>query len=98
MESFLNSGAQTAGAASRSPSRVESARMRAATARRALTWASIVAFGAAFAFARLAHPAASHSSGLSAPASFVAQIQGSGLGGGSIAGPSGAASVATSSS
>jgi len=98
MESFLDSSGRTTGASSRSLSRVESARMRAATARRALGWASVVAFGAAFVFARVSHPAASHGSSLSAPASLVVQIQGSGLGGGSIAAPSGAASVATSSS
>jgi len=98
MESFLNSSGRATKAPSRSPSRVESARMRAATARRALAWASVVTFGAAFLLARVSHPAASHSSGLSAPASLVAQLQGSGLGGGSIAAPTGAASVATSSS
>jgi hypothetical protein len=98
MESFLDSSGRTAGAAHPAPSRIESARMRAARARRALLWGSVAAFASAFAVTRASHPAASHGSSLSVPASLVAQIQGSGLGGGSIAAPSGSPSVATSSS
>lgn len=98
MEPLFDPADRSAAPAARSPTRIQTAWMRAAAARRALAWASVAAFGFAFVAARVSHPASSHPSGLSAPAQLVAEIQGSSLGGGSIAAPAGAPSVATSSS
>ena len=85
------------------PSRLESARERAAAARRGLTLAAFAAFGVGVVLVRASHPAAAHSpspssAGLTTPASLLDEIQGSSLGGGSISPQSGppAASTATS--
>ena len=84
-----------------SRSRVESARERAAAARRGVAVAALASFGVALVFVRASHPAVSTGSslsGLKAPSAFVAQIQGSTLGGGSIASASGPPVAATSTS
>jgi hypothetical protein len=75
------------------------ARARAEAARRAIAVAAVTSFGLFFLVVRGSHPAATNDpSGLAAPASLVAEIQRSPLGGGSIAPASGAAAVATSTS
>jgi hypothetical protein len=82
------------------PSRIEAARERAAVARRTLAVAAAAAFGVGLLLVRASHPAVAHgsSAGLSAPASLVAQIQGSTLGGGSLASAAGPPVAATSTS
>jgi hypothetical protein len=87
--------------AAESRSRLESARERAAAARRGIAVAAIASFGVALVFVRASHPAVSTGStlsGLKAPSAFVAQIQGSTLGGGSIASAAGPPVAATSTS
>ena len=87
--------------AAASRSRVEAARERAAAARRGVAVAAIASFGVALVFVRSSHPAVSTGSslsGLTAPSAFVAQIQGSTLGGGSIASAVGPPVAATSTS
>jgi len=85
---------------STTPSRIESARGRAAAARRAFAVAAAASFGVALVLVRASHPAAAHSStsGLAAPASLVAEIGGSTLGGGSIVSASGPPQASTSTS
>lgn len=84
-----------------SPSRVEAARERAAAARRGVAVVAIASFGVAVVLVRASHPGVStrsSSSGLKAPSAFVAQIQGTTLGGGSIASAAGPPVAATSTS
>jgi hypothetical protein len=82
------------------PSRIESARGRAAAVRRGAVWAAVAAFGGGLLVVRASHPAAAHTSAraLAAPASLVAQIQGSAIGGGSISSASGPTAASTSTS
>jgi hypothetical protein len=85
-------------AAAALPSRIGSARGRAAAARRGLGMVAVASFGLALLLVRASHPAASTAAGLSAPPSLVAQIQGSPVGGGLIAPASGPPAAATSTS
>ena len=86
------------------PSRVESARGRAAAARRGLAVAAGASFGVALVLVRASHPAVAHGSSsspslaLAAPSSLVAEVQGSALGGGSIASASAPPAASTSTS
>ncbi len=83
-----------------SPTRMEAARARLAATRRGITIAAFASFGVGLALVRASHPAVTHGSpqGLAAPASLVAEIQGSNLGGGSIAFASGTPQATTSAS
>ncbi len=81
-------------------SRIEAARRRAAGARRGIALAAVASFGVGLVLVRASHPAGTHASsaGLAAPASLLAEIQGSSLGGGSISSASGPPAAATSTS
>jgi hypothetical protein len=71
-----------------------------AAARRGAAWAAVAAFGVGLVVVRASHPATAHTSShtLAAPASLVAEIQGSAIGGGSISSASGPSVAATSTS
>jgi hypothetical protein len=80
--------------------RIEAARRRASSARRSLSLLAVAAFGASVVLVRVSHPAshAASASGLTVPPTLLAQLQGTGLGGGSITPTSDAPTAATSTS